>query len=52
MANGPIKLEVRTKNSISGRETTYTRNFNYQKEEVGGAVSPTPTPTISITPTP
>lgn len=52
MANGAIKLEVRTKNRESGREATYTRNFNYQKEEVGGAVSPTPTIIISITPNP
>lgn len=50
MANGPIKLEIRTKNTQSGREETYTRNFNYQKEELGSAISPTPTE--SITPAP
>ena len=29
MADGPVKLEVRTKSTVSGREKTYNRNFTY-----------------------
>ncbi len=51
MASGNIKLEVRTKNQISGQEKTITRNFSYQKEDTQ-VTSPTPSTSLTPGPTP
>ncbi|KKS97559.1 MAG: hypothetical protein UV73_C0007G0002 [Candidatus Gottesmanbacteria bacterium GW2011_GWA2_43_14] len=45
MADGQVKLEIRTKSTVSGREKTYTRNFSY-----GTILTPTKTsagPTVT-----
>lgn len=49
MAVGNVRLEVRVKNMVSGREKTYIRNFIYQKEV---QVTASPTPSVSVSPTP
>lgn len=48
MREGAVKLEIRTKSTVSGREKTYVRNFTYQTE---ASLTPVLTPTLSPKPT-
>jgi len=49
MASGPVKLEVKSKISVSGEEKTYMRNFTYKGESNNIQISPQPSATVTPT---
>jgi len=47
MAEGSVKLEVRAKSDVSGREKTYIRNFSYQTAKNNLSVTLTLPPSLT-----
>lgn len=47
MAAGPVKLEIRVKSTVSGKERTYVRNFEYGNPPT---LAPSPSTGPTITP--